>query len=255
MNLRYLISQPDILNSICSNLLADDLLSLKLSLDFRNNYGFVLKYALPISDKEQRVTQLKPINALNVELYSLLKRNNFSSRSTLLYLIRRYSYSKENLITALLKAGADPNTRNNGNPILLIAVERGDFNTVDLLLKFGVDIDTPFGFGLTPLLEVSKKKEGGHAIERLLDRGANINHQTEGGKTALIFAIEFHRPLNVKILIERGIDLTVIDGLGHTILDTLAIYTAPGALPKYLSWLKVEFEQIEQLVRKKLAEQ
>jgi hypothetical protein len=92
------------------------------------------------------------------------------------------------LVTTLLKAGADPNSRHEGFTALLWASYRGNKESVKLLLKAPrIQLDWPSPDGLTALMTAA---ELGHAeiVEMLLAAGADANLSDQRGETAVSLA-------------------------------------------------------------------
>jgi hypothetical protein len=93
------------------------------------------------------------------------------------------------MITALLKAGADVNSRDiYGNTALAWASYRGNQDAVKLLLtQPGVKLDETDVDGGTTLMSAA---EQGHAeiVEMLLKAGADVSITDESGQTAMIRA-------------------------------------------------------------------
>jgi hypothetical protein len=92
------------------------------------------------------------------------------------------------MITALLQAGADVNSRNDGFTALLWASYRGNRNSVELLLaQPGIKLDQTDPDGTTALMVAA---EHGHAeiVEMLVKAGANVSLTSENGETAATLA-------------------------------------------------------------------
>ena len=95
------------------------------------------------------------------------------------------------MITALLQAGADVNSRNDrlvgglSFTALYAAVHKGNKDSVKLLLaQPGIKLDETNDDGDTALMVAA---EGGHAeiVEMLLKAGANVSFANEHGETAI----------------------------------------------------------------------
>jgi hypothetical protein len=92
------------------------------------------------------------------------------------------------MITALLEAGADANSRHDGFTALFWASYRGNQNAVKLLLaRPGLKIDATSPDGHTALMAAA---EHGHAeiVEMLLKAGANVRITGQRGETAMALA-------------------------------------------------------------------
>jgi hypothetical protein len=92
------------------------------------------------------------------------------------------------MVTALLEAGADVNSRHDGFTALFWASYRGNRNSVKLLLaQPGIKLDEITVDGFTALMAAA---EHGHAeiLEMLLKAGANVRIANKRGETATILA-------------------------------------------------------------------
>jgi cytohesin len=118
---------------------------------------------------------------------------------------------------------ANPGLIQSETGTLHTAVVAGDEKIVQLLLDRGANVNTLNNFLMTPL-HIAAEEGNRLAIARLLlDRGADVN----GGKTAE--RREGHTPLHqaamsgdlevLKLLVDRGADLTLLDESGQSALD------------------------------------
>lgn len=97
------------------------------------------------------------------------------------------------IVKALLKAGANVNTRNFGNwTPLMIAAGFGKINLIELLLDNGANIEAGDIAGWTPLIWAVRYGNG-NVVKLLLDRGANINAEDDRGKTSLNMALHYSK--------------------------------------------------------------
>lgn len=110
-----------------------------------------------------------------------------------------------NICKALLEAGAKVNVvGGHYGTALHAAAARGDEKCVELLLRYGADVNAISGDdNCTPLYEAAGR---GHekCVELLLDFGADVNALLENHRTALLHALG-HRKC-VEILLRRGAD-------------------------------------------------
>lgn len=127
------------------------------------------------------------------------------------------TYGKESVITLLLESGANPNTLNNkGESPLGIAVR--SYNTapcVNLLLKFGADINQADRYGITALMQASSSSQ---KTELLLNYGADPNIANADGKTALMFAAGNSSKSTVQLLLKAGANPNATNLAGESVL-------------------------------------
>ena len=155
------------------------------------------------------------------------------------------------VVSLLLKAGANPNAKNSRKQTALIiaskrghaeavsllvnaganvnaigylqktalmeASEIGHAEVVSLLLKAGADVNVTDKIGITALMQASEK---GHAevVSLLLKAGANPNAKNTRKRTALIIASEMGHAEVVSLLLKAGADVNVTDKIGTTAL-------------------------------------
>ena len=105
----------------------------------------------------------------------------------------------------------------NGFP-LLAAADRGDTNTIKVLLSQGEKVDQANRFGATALMCAAMH---GYVVSSrlLLDKGADINAVTRDGRTALILAVLNGSVKEVQLLLERKADPKMMDESGKMAVD------------------------------------
>lgn len=146
-------------------------------------------------------------------------------------------YMKPRLISALLTAGADPNTVGKRRSSPLHSVCNVAWAHVDtdselmqsmvLLLDHGAEVDDVHDDdqrGETPLLVLSRHREpvALDLARILLNRGANINVRRQpDGLTPLLIAINYRNDKFVELLLSRGADASMTDNRGRTAFDHL----------------------------------
>lgn len=94
---------------------------------------------------------------------------------------------KDEILKALLAAGADPNLQDSrGWAALHFAAQDFQTGAVRILLEGGATVDLPDGNGNTPLsTAVFNSRERGEIIKLLLDAGADRNRENEHGVSPL----------------------------------------------------------------------
>lgn len=111
----------------------------------------------------------------------------------------------------LVRAGADVNAlSSDGESSLHLAIEYcGDWLAiVRLLLRYGADINCKdFINNFTPLHVAAYCKGRVDVIKELINAGADVNATTKDGRNSLHLAAELGDVDNVRILIERGVNV------------------------------------------------
>lgn len=145
-----------------------------------------------------------------------------------------YDYEKENqLVFELIGKGANINYRNNwGETPLILAVEAGDIDIIKALIDKGADIDAQRDTKLTlskkpndaysgntalfSAVVLAKKDKGIDILKVLLENGANTNIKNGNEETVLHWASTFEQLESVKLLIDYGADIDIVDNEGNT---------------------------------------
>ncbi|HLK51721.1 MAG TPA: ankyrin repeat domain-containing protein [Bryobacteraceae bacterium] len=134
------------------------------------------------------------------------------------------------LVARLLKAGAQPNTRNQlGSTPLEEAAFNANTQAIRALLEAGADPDTFGADGQTPLMLVARTANV-EAAKLLLDKGANPNvREKQRGQTALMWAAANSQGAIVRELLARGAEP---DTASDTDLMTPLVSGEPRAQPR-----------------------
>ena len=133
-------------------------------------------------------------------------------------------------VRQLLKAGADPNVRNELNTTpLLEAAFNANTDIIEALLDAHADPNAAGADGQTPLMLVARGTNVA-AAQLLLKRGANPNaHESQRGQTALMWAVANSQGPMARLLIESGAD---VDAKTATDLMTPLVSAEPRAQPR-----------------------
>jgi ankyrin repeat protein/L-ascorbate metabolism protein UlaG (beta-lactamase superfamily) len=109
------------------------------------------------------------------------------------------------MVRLLLEHGAEPNVRNEwGQTPLLAAVDNGNAETVDLLLRAGADPKpTEADFGMTSL-HLAALLGYRDVAEALLSRGVDVNARDREGRTPLDVAVQYGQRGVVEALAAAG---------------------------------------------------
>ena len=97
------------------------------------------------------------------------------------------------------------------------AAKRGDLETVERMLKKGIDINTQDDSGYTALISAAHHNRS-DVINHLIDKGARLDMQDKNGYTALLHAIMFDKTAVALILIEQGADINLGNKNDHNAL-------------------------------------
>lgn len=106
---------------------------------------------------------------------------------------------------------------------LMLAVLQGDLDIIKAIIEAGADINAQSNGGMTALMEAAS---WGHAdiAKLLIEAGANINARNTEGSTALLYAAGNRRAADVvKILVNAGANLDLRVGQGETALMYAAV--------------------------------
>ncbi|MBO6783602.1 MAG: ankyrin repeat domain-containing protein [Alphaproteobacteria bacterium] len=137
-------------------------------------------------------------------------------------------------IEKLLRAGADPNVKDeNGVTPLINVAARGNRRAVQLLLDAGARIDEDGRNGCTPLTWAARNGWE-QVVEILVARGADIDHRDKAGMTPLMRASWNGQVAAVGKLLELGADVSVTDNNGFSALG----YALAGRHPVVVAFLK-----------------
>ena len=117
----------------------------------------------------------------------------------------------------LLKAGANVNIFNRGEPVIIGAASNGYFKIVNLLIQAGANVNVSNSYGITALIGASCF---GHdkCVRSLLHSGADVNATGRNNSTALIAAAVMGKSDCVALLIAAGADVNARDITGNTVL-------------------------------------
>jgi ankyrin repeat protein len=109
------------------------------------------------------------------------------------------------LVKLLLDRGADPNQPGlGGTTALMWAVP--SLEKVRLLVARGANVNAQSDTGRTPLLVAASYPGTAEVLQLLLGSGADLRAQDKGGTTALALAVRASDISVVRFLIERGLD-------------------------------------------------
>jgi len=131
------------------------------------------------------------------------------------------------LVNSLLAAGADVNAcdEHGWSPLMKACynaeLKRGFADVVQTLIDAGANIEAPIGYGVRPLMLAAGYGETA-VVEALLQAGADVTAQNEGGYTALMMVKQKHYVDVVNLLHEAE----QLAGVGE---GSCASKNAPGS--------------------------
>ncbi|MFY9221343.1 MAG: ankyrin repeat domain-containing protein [Blastocatellia bacterium] len=149
---------------------------------------------------------------------------DFDDEFTTTPLIHAVSNAKQQkeLVTTLLKNGANVNTANDyGWTPIMEAVIKDDFETLKVLINYGADVNVITNQGWTPLMWAIKRSNL-DIVKYLLNNKADTNMLTENGKTALHISIETGNAYITKQLLDYCDQVNITDDQGNTALSLAA---------------------------------
>ena len=128
-------------------------------------------------------------------------------------------YDRANLISLLISNGVSLTSYTSwGNTPLLDALTKRQFAIADALIRNGADVNQKHASdGIFPIhLAVAERRPD--QVKRLLDYGALIDNQSDGGVTALMIAAMSGHEDIVRLLLDRGASASISDKQNKTAL-------------------------------------
>ena len=141
------------------------------------------------------------------------------------------AFGNENpeVLTVLIEAGADVNWNFGGTALMGAATNNENPEVFTVLIKAGADVNAKGRDDMTPLLVAAVSNVNPEVITLLIRAGAYVNAKTdEGGLTPLHFAATFNEnPEILTLLIKAGADVNAKDNYGKTPLDSASDWNKP----------------------------
>ncbi|MCJ1230401.1 hypothetical protein MMC12_007075 [Toensbergia leucococca] len=125
----------------------------------------------------------------------------------------------------LIRAGSDITHKNEvQNSALHRAVSRSDnLEMIEPLLMAGININEQDKYGATPFI-VAVCRNQLNSLGLLLDHGADVDVENSDGDVALMSAIFWQYERVTQFLLEHGVNHTLRNKAGQTILHYIAMY-------------------------------
>jgi ankyrin repeat protein len=124
---------------------------------------------------------------------------------------------------SFLMSGADANMRDDeGNTLLMLAANRGNLETVKLLIDAEADVNAVDANGWTALFKavINDEQDRGfpEVVQALIDAGANIEARLAYGITPLMLAAGRGEAGVIEVLLKAGADVKARNEGGRTAL-------------------------------------
>jgi len=177
-----------------------------------------------VSDFDSIVACFNDIDKLTKLLETGIDINSQNNRDIWDSSVLHYAVCKNNLavIEILLKYGADIDLQDReGYTVLIHAAAATHYDLVKLLLEHNASINLQNIQGLTALHWASVNKRGLNIIRLLLEHNASINIKCMSGRTALHNAADQWNIEVIEILLRYGADPYMEDIYGKTSITTL----------------------------------
>ncbi|XP_031565740.1 uncharacterized protein LOC116300910 [Actinia tenebrosa] len=125
-----------------------------------------------------------------------------------------YQLNNENVVRALIDAGADVNITDEGKTALFYAVQQNNNESVvRALIDAGADVNITDNERRTALFYAVQRSNNESVVRALIDAGADVNKTGDFGQTALFFAVKkINNESVVRALIDAGADVNFLDG-------------------------------------------
>ena len=157
-----------------------------------------------------------------------INEQNPNGKTALHYACDEPSERLEQVLELLLSKGANANSgagQEVGTP--LIYATRGErssrqlISLVEILTRYGADVNASDSDGCTPIILMSRSRGHSAAVALLLKLGAEPNHQTKNGETALMSHCAWYATKleTMRVLLEGGASIHIKDKEGRTALS------------------------------------
>jgi len=184
-----------------------------LDINFESSDGTLLDYAWDADSVKYLLDKGAKVNGKNSEGAPLRNAVEAGNSKVVEYLIKKgANVNAVKISQDGEKAGLKLESA------LMIAVRRGYFDIVKLLVENGADLEQQYESANYDTAIITASIYGRDILEYLIKKGANINYQNSKGETALMNAARKGWIDNVKVLMKYGTDKELKDKEGHTAL-------------------------------------
>ena len=120
-------------------------------------------------------------------------------------------------ILHMLLQHLSPNSPHYGRALIHHAILCNNARAVDILLRYGADVEFPMTTSKTKLYAIHLAARLGYAkiLQCLINAGCNLNSQTESGETALMICARRKHEECLKILASVGADFGLVNTAGQ----------------------------------------
>ncbi|MCX7748824.1 MAG: ankyrin repeat domain-containing protein [Clostridia bacterium] len=126
--------------------------------------------------------------------------------------------AKESINPVILtpyRTSFNPNIKINNDSILFKAIDKGNVEMIDLLVKSGADVNFKNEVSNTALMKCARKDKGEY-LKILIEKGAIVDEKNINGSTALALATQSRCINAVKYLVQNGADINIQNSEGMT---------------------------------------
>lgn len=139
---------------------------------------------------------------------------------------------KQDFARLLIEKGADIHICLSAVSLVHLAIERDQFQTLELLLKKGavLNAEGPENYQRQPIFLACERSHKKEALELLIRYGADVNTRDMriSEVTPLHCAASHEQPQYVEVLLQHGADVNALDSYGYSALGSLMITNKPG---------------------------
>lgn len=125
------------------------------------------------------------------------------------------------ILLVMLAVSAPLYAVNNDYTLFESAIRNNDVNAIQNLVSSGADVNSEDDQGLTVLMCSVATPHSLDITRMLLEAGANVNARTEGGASALSYAVFIGDTEAVRMLLEAGANVNIRDSLGRPFLNNV----------------------------------